>query len=128
MPTIALEIIQQAYIYLAEKDIPNYFSLMSPNVEFYQTEALPWGGEYRGFDEIQVFFFKIFLLIDSSVEISQYIQAGERTVAIGKTIGSAKLTGKKFSCNLAHIWTVKEEKIMRLEVYIDTDVMNAALS
>ncbi|MEE3719399.1 nuclear transport factor 2 family protein [Tumidithrix elongata RA019] len=128
MPTIALEIIQQAYIYLAEKDIPNYFSLMSPNVEFYQTEALPWGGEYRGLDEIQVFFSKIFPLIDSSVEISHYIQAGDKIAAIGKTIGSAKLTGKKFSCNLAHIWTVEKGKIMRLEVYIDTDAMNAALS
>jgi nitroreductase len=30
-------------------------------------------------------------------------------------------------CNLAHIWTVKDEKIVRLEVYLDTDVMNAAL-
>jgi uncharacterized protein len=44
-----------------------------------------------------------------------------------KTSGSAKLTGENFSCNLAHVWTVKDEKIVRLEVYIDTDAMNAAL-
>jgi hypothetical protein len=37
----ALEIVKQAYVYLNEKDIPNYFSLMSPNVEFYQTEEFP---------------------------------------------------------------------------------------
>ncbi|GAA6617135.1 hypothetical protein NUACC26_029440 [Scytonema sp. NUACC26] len=37
----SLEIVKQAYIYLHEKDIPRYFSLMSPNVEFYQTEELP---------------------------------------------------------------------------------------
>ncbi|MHC5936110.1 nuclear transport factor 2 family protein [Nostoc sp.] len=123
----AIEIVKKAYIYLNEKDIPSYFSLMSPNVEFYQTEELPWGGQYRGFDEIKVFLSKIFPLIDSSVEISHYIQAGNQIVAIGKTSGVAKLTGKKFSCNLAHIWTVKEEKIVRLEVYIDTDAMNAAL-
>ncbi|MEH1907968.1 MAG: nuclear transport factor 2 family protein [Nostoc sp.] len=123
----AIEIVKKAYIYLNEKDIPSYFSLMSPNVEFYQTEELPWGGQYRGFDEIKVFLLKIFPLIDSSVEISHYIQAGNQIVAIGKTSGVAKLTGKKFSCNLAHIWTVKEEKIVRLEVYIDTDAMNAAL-
>ena len=51
----ALEIVKKAYIYLGEKDISNYFSLMSPNVEFYQTEELPWGGQYRGFDQIKVF-------------------------------------------------------------------------
>ena len=124
----ALEIVKKAYIYLGEKDIYNYFSLMSLNVEFYQTEELPWGGQYRGFDQIKVFFSKIFPLIDSSVEISHYIQAGAQIVAIGKTSGVAKLTGKKFSCNLVHIWTIKEEKIRRLEVYIDTDVMNAALT
>lgn len=123
----SLEIVKQAYIYLNEKDIPRYFSLMSPDIEFYQTEELPWGGHYRGFDESKVFFSNFSPLIDSEVEISYYIQAGDRTVAIGKTSGVAKQTGKKFSCNLAHVWTIKEEKIVRLEVYIDTDVIKTAL-
>ena len=122
-----LEIVKQAYIYLNEKDIANYFSLMSPNVEFYQTEELPWGGYYRGFDESKVFFSKFSPLIDSTVELSHYIQAGDRIVAIGNTSGVAKQTGKKFTCNLAHVWTVKEGTIVRLEVYIDTDVIKAAL-
>lgn len=123
----SLEIVKQAYIYLNKKDIPRYFYVMSPNVEFYQTEELPWGGHYRGFDESKVFFSKFSLLIDSSVEISHYIQAGDQTVALGKTSGVAKRTGKKFSCNPAHIWTLQEEKIVRLQVNIDTDVMKAAL-
>ena len=123
----ALEIVKQAYIYLNEKDIPHYFSLMSPHVEFYQTEELPWGGHYRGFDESKVFFSKFSPLIDSSVEISHYIQAGDPIVVLGKTSGIAKQTGKSFSCNLTHPWTVKEGKIVRLEVYIDTDVIKAAL-
>jgi ketosteroid isomerase-like protein len=123
----SLELIKQAYIYLEEKDIPHYFSLMSPDVELYQTEELPWGGHYRGFDESKVFLSKIFPLIDSSVEISHYIPAGDQIVAIGKTSGVAKQTGKTFSCNLAHVWTVKEEKIVRLEVYIDTEAIKAAL-
>ncbi|MFN6488300.1 MULTISPECIES: hypothetical protein [unclassified Nostoc] len=55
MPVNSLEIVKQAYIYLNQKDIPSYFSLMSPDVEFYQTEELPWGGRYRGFDESKVF-------------------------------------------------------------------------
>ncbi|MEH2042466.1 nuclear transport factor 2 family protein [Nostoc sp.] len=123
----ALEIVKQAYVYLNEKDIPNYFALMSPDVEFYQTEEVPWGGRYRGFDESKVFFSKFSPLIDSEVDVSYYISSGNQIVAIGKTNGIAKQTGKKFSCNLAHIWTVKEEKIVRLEVYIDTDVLKAAL-
>ncbi|MEH1841580.1 MAG: nuclear transport factor 2 family protein [Nostoc sp.] len=123
----SLEIVKQAYIYLNQRDIPRYFSLMSPDIDFYQTEELPWGGHYRGFDESKVFFSKFSALIDSSVEISYYIQASDQTVAIGKTSGVAKQTGKKFSCNLAHIWTIQEEKIVRLKVYIDTDVMKAAL-
>jgi uncharacterized protein len=123
----SLEIIKQAYAYLSEKDVPHYFSLMSPDIELYQTEELPWGGHYRGFDEIEVFFSKIFPLIDSSVDISHYIQAGDNIVAIGKTSGVVKLTEKSFSCSLAHVWMVREEKIMRLEVYIDTPAMLHAL-
>jgi uncharacterized protein len=124
----SLELVQQAYRYLNEKDIASYFSLMSPDVEFYQTDELPWGGHYLGLDEIKVFLSKIFQLISSTVEISHYIQAGDQTVAIGQTSGVAKQTGKTFKCSLAHIWTVKAEKIVRLEVYIDTDAMNAALT
>ncbi|MFN6488301.1 MULTISPECIES: nuclear transport factor 2 family protein [unclassified Nostoc] len=66
-------------------------------------------------------------MIDSSVEIFNYIPSGDKTVAIGKTSGVAKQTGKKFSCNLAHIWTIQKEKIVRLEVYIDINVMKPAL-
>jgi uncharacterized protein len=106
----SLEIVDRAYIYLNKKDLPNYFSLMSPDVEFYQTRELPWGGDYRGWDEIKGFLAKIFPLVESTVEIDRYIQAGERIVAIGKTNGVANLTGKNFSCNLVHIWTLEAEK------------------
>jgi hypothetical protein len=41
LPMNALDLIKQAYIYLGEQDILNYFLLMSPDVELYQTEALP---------------------------------------------------------------------------------------
>ena len=56
----ALEIVKKTYIDFGEKDIYNYFLLMSPNVEFYQTEELPWGGHYRGFEQIKVFFQRFF--------------------------------------------------------------------
>jgi uncharacterized protein len=124
----ALELVKQAYFYLNERDIPNYFSLMSSDVEFYQTEELPWGGHYRGLHESEIFFSKFVPLIDSTVEIDYYIPAGKQIVAIGKTSGVAKQTGKPFNCHLAHVWTVREEKIARLDVYIDTNDIKAALT
>ncbi len=124
----SLEIVQQAYRYLNARDLSKYFSLMSPDIEFYQTEELPWGRHYRGLEESKVFFSKFAPLIDSTVDIAYYIPAGEQIVAIGKTIGIVTPTGKPFSCNLAHVWTVREEKIVRLDVYIDTDAIKAALT
>lgn len=90
----SLEIVQQAYEYLNAKDLLNDFSLMSPEVEFYQTIELPWGDHYRGFEESKAFFAKFAPLIDSTVEIADYIPADEQIVAIGKTTGIAKQTGK----------------------------------
>lgn len=49
-------------------------------------------------------------------------------MAIGKTSGVAKQTGKPFNCHLAHVWTVQEDKIVRLEIYIDTNEIKAALT
>ena len=46
---------------------------------------------------------------------------------LSKTNGIAKQTGQTFSCNLADIWTVQEAAIVILEIYIGTNVTNAAL-
>ena len=97
-------------------------------LSFIKPRHSPWGGHYRGFDESKVFFSRFLLLIDSAVEIAYYIPAGEQIVAIGTTSGVVKQTGKPFSCNLAHLWTVLDGKIVRLAVYIDINVMKAALT
>lgn len=124
----ALEVVKNVYNFVEEKNTHAYFALLSPHVECYQTEELPWGGSYQGLDGIKAFLSKLFSRIESSVDIAHYIEAGDKIVAVGTTSGTAKHTGKPFRCDLVHIWTVRDGKIARFEVYIDTAKMQVALA
>jgi ketosteroid isomerase-like protein len=48
-------------------------------------------------------------------------------VAVGELPGRVKANGKEFHLNIAHVWTVKHGLATRMEAYIDTPTMLAAL-
>lgn len=122
-----LEIVKRAYAVLATHDVPAYFALLNPAVEVHQTDQLPWGGEHHGYSGVKEFVGTMQPLIDSQVDITAFIEAGDTVCAIGHTRGTARQTQQPFDCQLVHVWTVRNGLITRLEVYIDTPAMQQAL-
>lgn len=127
MTATPLEIVKRAYAVLATHDVPAYFALLNPAVEVHQTNQLPWGGEHHGYAGVKEFVGTMQPLIDSQVDITAFIEAGDTVCAIGHTRGTARQTQQPFDCRLVHVWTVRDGLITRLEVYIDTPAMRQAL-
>ncbi len=127
MPATPLEIVKQAYAALAAQDIPAYFALTDPTVEVRQTDQLPWGGEYHGYEGLRAFTAAMQPLIAPKVEIMSFLEAGDVVCALGHTRGTALATQRSFDCPLVHVWTVRHGLITRLEAYIDTPTMRHAL-
>jgi ketosteroid isomerase-like protein len=128
METGNAKLVKDAYEAFARRDVVAVMALVDPQIEVRQTELLPWGGTYQGTQGLLGFFTSLLSHVDSRVEVEEYIEAGERVVAIGYTRGQVTKSGRPFDVRLAHVWTVKDGKLTRFEPYIDTPKMLEALA
>ena len=128
MPEDNIQVVKAVYDAFGLGDVPANFGLYHPEAEVYQSSRLPWGGEYRGHEELDVFLAKLTGAIESEVEPERFIDDGEgHVVQIGRTRGTVRETGARFDVPETHVWTVEDGKVMRFESYIDTAKMREAL-
>src|SRR5215813_1640787 len=122
-----VDLVRSAYRAFRRGDTRSVFGALDPGVEFSQSGEVPWGGRYKGPDEVGVFLYKLTSAIDSDLDPDQFVDAGDSVVAVGLTRGRALATGKEFEVRAVHVWTVRDGKILRFEAYIDNPRMLDAL-
>ncbi len=123
-----VDTIRSLYDGYRRKDIAAIFQVFAPDIEVYQSESLPWGGRYRGHEQVSDYFGKIVHHIDSVVDLDEIIDAGDHVVAIGRSRGRLKANGREVEVAVAHVWAMRDGKAVRGEIYIDTPKMLNALS
>ena len=57
---------------------------------------------------------------DFTVAPEEWLDAGHRVVVLGTYSGTHKTTGRTVRAQFAHIWGVKEGKVVRFQQYTDT--------
>jgi ketosteroid isomerase-like protein len=125
-PNVAL--VRRYYEALEARDLDTVASLVSPEVEVFQTDELPWGGRFHGHDGMTEFFLKLLGTISSQVTIERIYAAGDDVVQIGRTAGTVNATGAEFDVAEVHTLTVQDGLITRFEARIDTPAMLDALN
>jgi ketosteroid isomerase-like protein len=120
-------LVQELYDAFARRDVPAILARLHPEVELHQTELVPWGGHYRGHAGAGEFFGRVVAAIDSAVSIERFVDADDHVAAVGRTRGRTRERGIAFDLAIVHVWTVREGRITRLEVFIDTPAMLEAL-
>jgi len=124
----ALEVVREIYDAFARRDGAAVLARLHADVEFRQTELLPWGGHCRGHDAVREFFDRLRTAIDSAVAVERFIEAGDHVAVVGRTRGHTRSGGVPFDVAIVHVWTVRDARISRFEAYIDTPAMLAALA
>lgn len=119
----SLEIVSEIYKGLARGDLQAILGLIDSKFVVSQTELLPWGGEYLGFEGVQHFFTKLFSSIDSQLTVEEFVDAGDRVIVIGSTSGRVRETGALFNIRAVHVWTVEGDRAVRFEPLIDAPKM-----
>ena len=51
---------------------------------------------------------------------SEYLDAGDRIIALGRYTGAYKATKSALDAQFAHIWTLRDGKITAFQQYTDT--------
>jgi ketosteroid isomerase-like protein len=128
-----VQLVAGLYAAFARRDLPAIFQTLSPAVVFSQTEELPWGGIFQGLAGAQAFMSRLVQHIDSQATMTDFVEAGSCVVALGRTRGVARATGRAFDVRAVHVWTLGDpaggiDRITRLEAYIDTPAMLDALA
>ena len=120
-------VIERLYDAFRRRDIPAVLALFADDVEIRQSSAVPWGGTHRGHDGAVTFFSKLTGTITSTVTIERFLDAGDHVVVIGSTRGTVNGSGAAFDVPVAHVWTLRDGKVARVQYFIDDPTMLAAL-
>ncbi len=127
MAASSLRLVSEVYAAYARRDVAAVFALLHADVEIRQTELVPWGGHYRGHEGAREFFGRLVAAADSTLSVERLIDAGDHVAAVGRTRGHIRASGAAFDAAVVHVWSERDGRLARLEVYIDVPAMQAAL-
>ncbi|MGB3570457.1 MAG: nuclear transport factor 2 family protein [Phormidesmis sp.] len=117
-----VEIVRCVYKAFSEGDMETVSRLLSPSVEWIESDGIPYGGVFKGYAAVvEGVFAKIGAeWTDFTAHVDEFIDAGDVVVTLGTDSGTYKATGKRMSASAASIWTVKDGKVVKFRQYIDT--------
>ena len=113
-----LELIKSTYLLGPAALIP----ALASNVEWTEAAGFPYGGTYRGVDEIVK---NVFARLGSEwdgfkADVENLHDAGDTIIATGFYRGTYRKTNRPMEASFAHVFTLKDGKIVRFVQYVDS--------
>ena len=124
-----LEIIKSTYEgKTSEENGRNLAKYVAENISWTEAKGFPYAGTYIGLDNItkNVFSRLGSEWIDYKFTPEDYVVGDDKVVAYGTYSGTYKLTGKEFTARVAHVWKLKERKILSFEQFVDSKTVDEA--
>jgi uncharacterized protein len=117
-----LDIVKRLYTAFSERDQNSILQIFDPNIEWIQNEGFPGGGRYFGVDAILN---DVFAKFRSEWEtwqavVEEWLDAGDTIIALGEYRGTYKSTGKSTKAAFAHVYRLKDNRIVKFQQYTDT--------
>jgi uncharacterized protein len=115
-------------LYEARGDPEIIRQVLAPDVRWEVVEGFPYSEVYLGLNGVSDFFTRLFTdFEDWRTEPSEFFETGDHVIAIGAYTAKAKATGKTFKARFAHVWTIRNGVIARLQQVADTVQLSRAL-
>jgi ketosteroid isomerase-like protein len=117
-------IIRTVYDAFAKGDVPTVLGLFDPKIQWSEAEHFPYwtGTPFVGADAIvQGLFARLGQDFDGfRVEVRRIVGAGDTVLAEVRYKGTGKATKTPLDAQAAHVWDVRDGKIVRFQQYVDT--------
>lgn len=124
----SIEIVRRAYEAFKAGDAEALIAIADPEIEFGTSAAAP-GGTYRGHTGVRRYFKEIEGAFGDrwDAEIERVADAGDdRVILIARVFGEGK-AGEPLELHLGHVWTLRDNKLLRGTVYLDPEQALAAV-
>jgi ketosteroid isomerase-like protein len=115
-----VEIVRRAWEVGATQGLDAVADLLDPNIECSPPENAPTAGTYRGLDEIKVLISEWSELFEGfGFDPERFVDAGDQVVVFGQQRGRGKTSGVGIGESQAHVYTVRNGKIVRWLMFHD---------
>lgn len=95
-----------------------------PQIEWNEpeVEGVPGGGTHRGPEAVikEVFEPVLDKVDDFRLECDQFIDAGDHVIVTGRFLGRGKETRNELNASFAHIWALRDGKVVQFQCHSDT--------
>lgn len=120
-----LEILKQGYKDFAAGNVEAVIAIWQPDIVWAECTGFPFVKGDGIFVGAQAIVEGVFAHIPEyydgfNIEISEFVDAGDKIVMVGYYKGTWKATGKKFKANAMHAWTFKNGKASHFFQAADT--------
>ena len=125
-----LEIIKSTYEgKTSEENGRNLAKYVAENISWKEANGFPYAGIYTGLESVtkNVFSRLGSEWIDYKFTPESYVADDDKVVAYGTYTGTYKITGKSFEARVAHVWKLKDGKIVSFEQFVDSQPVNNAM-
>lgn len=116
------DIIKGIYDSFATGDIPGVLGAMDANISWTEAAGFPYAGTYIGpMAIVENVFMKLATEWDGFAAVpEQIVDGGDTVVALGNYSGTYKATGKSMKVPFAHVYDLKDGKIVKFVQHTDT--------
>lgn len=127
--TTHLDIIRRTYEGASEENGKHLLEALAPDVRWTEAAGFPYAGTYIGPQKIIANVFQRLATEwqDYTATVHTYLADGDRVAAFGVYTGIYRKTGKAMSATFAHLYQLKNGKIVSMEQYVDSARVQAAM-
>jgi hypothetical protein len=118
-----VEIVRRGYEAFGRGDLDALLSLFDENIEWFSPGPadLPTAGTRRGRQQVADFFKIVNEVFEfQRFEPQTFIAQDDRVVVLGEDTARIKATGKVLDSEWAHVFSLKDGKVVKFHEYIDT--------
>jgi uncharacterized protein len=125
-----LDLIRATYEGSSEENGRNLRAVLDPDTAWTEAEGFPYAGTYVGPEAILA---GVFARLATEwtgyrADVHSYLEDGDRVAAFGFYSGTYRATGKSMRAAFAHLYEVRDGKIVRMQQYVDTHMVRQALA
>lgn len=125
-----VQIVQDLYAAFGRGDVTTILELLDEAVDWHfngRSQDIPFAGHWLGREKMIKFFRTVGLTCDVlEFGPDEIITLGDHILSLGYERVRVKATGRIFETKWAHLFTVRDDKIIRLREYYDTAAMAEA--
>jgi ketosteroid isomerase-like protein len=125
-----VDLVKKGYEAFARGDLDTLLGLFDPQIEWSSPGPpdLPTSGRRHGTQEVAEFFRSVGDLLEfSRFEPIAYVAQGDTVVVLGESSARIKPANVVVNDEWAHVFTVRNGRIVRFKEYLDTQATTAAL-